>query len=222
MSITYFVGIAISCCETFKYEQFHFWRKTISWCSGIAFSGFQTFKYGQCCPAMRSISYFSKIAFSGCETFKYEQCHSARRSICWFSGIAFSVCETFKYVLSSPVICWFGDSQKSLFQAAERWDILIAFLEEGHFADAQEFRCQAANISNTGIAVLQDGRLATSQILCFRLWNFEICAVTCCKSTTYWLWGFVSSVLKRLDIWSDDMKRLRFADAWESRFLDWK
>ena len=92
---------------------------------------------------------------------------------------------------------WFGDSQKYLLQAAKRWDILIAILEEVRFADTQKFRFQAANISNTGISVLQEVRLDTSQIPCFRKWNVQICAVTFYKGTIYWLWGFAASVFNK-------------------------
>ena len=134
---------------------------------------------------------------SGCETFKYEQCYPATSSICWSSGIAFSVCERFKNWLCSPVIWMIRWFSEIVFQAAKRWDIFNAILEEGRFADAQEFSFQAANISNTGIAVLQEGRLAATQISFFKLWNVQICAMTCYKSTIYWLWGFVSSVFEK-------------------------
>ncbi len=40
------------------------------------------------------------------------------------------------------------------------------------------------------------GWLATSQISCFILWNVHICAVTCYKSTIYWLWGSACSVFE--------------------------
>ncbi len=156
----------------FRVRKIRIWAANLSssYFSETVFSGCETFKYEQYHPAWCSICWCTGIPFSGWETFKYGQCSQTIKLICWISGIAFLCCETVRYFQRYP------------------W--------RGSFSDAQEFRFQAANISNTGIAVLQKGRLATSQITCFRLWNVQICAVTCYKSTIYWLWGFASSVIE--------------------------
>ncbi len=171
MSITNFVGIAFSCCETFKYEQCHPARRSICWCSGIA--------------------------FSGCETFKYEQCYPATRSICWSSGIAFSVWETFKYVLCSPVIWLIWWFLEIAFSGCETVRYFHRYSWRGLFCWCSGNPFSSCKYSITGIAVLQEGRLATSQMSCFRLWNVQICAVRFYKSTIYWLWGFASSVFEK-------------------------
>ena len=63
------------------------------------------------------------------------------------------------------------------------------------------------------IAILQGGQLATSQKSLFQVCETKK-NVQCHATSTIYLWsGFAFSVIEKLDMVTDDMKELRFADA---------
>ncbi len=134
--------MAFSGCKTFRLEQYHPAKVSISRYSLLAVSWYETLKYGQCCPAMNWNCCAQESRFQ-----------ATKRSV---------ICST---VIKGPR---FGGPHKQCFEAWKCSHIDCSALLFGGFANSQESRFQDSKRSNMCCAALGSDCSADIYDFCFQ------------------------------------------------------